>query len=44
MGLNYKKLITSIVDGEIEEKDIPNFKWKDINEIISTYWLITACN
>lgn len=34
MGLNYKKLIGSIVDKKIEEDEIPNFRWKEIYKII----------
>ncbi len=36
MGLNYRKLITSIVEQKIEEDDMPNFRWKAICNIISS--------
>ena len=35
MGLNYKKLISSIVDKQIHEDQIPNFRWKEIHKIVS---------
>lgn len=35
MGLNYRKLISSIVDKQIREEEIPNFRWKAIHGIIS---------
>ena len=35
MGLNYRKLITAVVDENIEEKEIPNLRWREISKIIS---------
>lgn len=34
MGLNYKKLIRSIVDHKLEESEMPDFRWRAIHGII----------
>ncbi len=35
MAVNYRKLISSIVEKQIQEDEIPNFRWKEIHKIIS---------